>query len=166
MREIDWQVLDKDKIIELILDHNASVGTLSPDMRRRIKGKLECMDAVTLWKHIDKTYGGKLYGDDCIGQVDDKELRRREHEMNKVRPARPAVVKLPVVRQPAATFTAIDEANTDIYGKSCVKKVFQYDQQLVVVMEDTAMTAKLRRWITKHYPTVWVTIIGEVDDVR
>jgi hypothetical protein len=161
MREINWQVMDKDKIIELILDHNASVDTLIPDMRRRIKGKLECMDAMTLWRHINDKYGGVLYGPDNAGLTDEQELKRRERLIEKMVITRKEVIKISIPQSVTNPFTEIDTACNEIWARSCVKEVYQCGNQLVVIMGDAAMTKKLRRWIDKKYPGLQVTIVGE-----
>jgi hypothetical protein len=156
MREKQWQSLDKDQIIDLIVKHNASVSTLAADVERRIRGKLEAMTAVELWHHIQLKYNGKLYEPDTV-EVDPLELKRREREA-----AKPIVrVKREAVHAPSGPVTTMghgfsktDEAENDIYGKSCVKKVMRFNDKLLVIMEDKALRPKLIRWIAKHYPTV------------
>jgi hypothetical protein len=164
MREANWQVLDKDQIIDLVVKHNAGV-EVTPEIQRRIKNKLDTMDAVELWAHIRKVYGGKLYEPESYTPTEEdlRERRLREKELEKARKApRSVVVNVVVQAQNVCKFSIIDEAYNDIYGKNCVKRVFDYhDGKLVVVMEDITMTKKLRRWVTKHYPTVQVVIIGE-----
>ena len=163
MKESDWQVKDRAEIIDLIVK-NCSVGTLEPSVERRIRGKLESMSPVELWNHIFTRYNGTLYEEERGAVVDEAELRRRERLLEKkLEREKPAKihVNMPVVQHLGTVSTPIEEADIAIYGKSCVKKTFNYGNQLVVVMEDASMTKKLRRWVTKHYPTVNVTIIGE-----
>jgi hypothetical protein len=161
MIEIDWKVMDKDKIIDLILDHNAAIDVLSPEMRRRIKGKLENMDAARLFKHIENTYDGVLYGPDAPTVVDDSEKRRRERIYDKQRIERPEYVPDTNVVVPRDRFTLLDDAHNDLYGKKCVQQVFVYGQQLVVIPADHKKVSAIRRYVARKYPGMWITIIGE-----
>jgi hypothetical protein len=120
------------------------------------------MDVVQLWAHIKREYNGKLYEPEVV-QVSEEELKAREREMNRKLVRQPTVVvHTPVTIQRTYKISEVDEAETDIFGKSCVKKVFRLaDNQLVVIMEDNAKMKKLRWYCTKHYKDVKITIIGE-----
>jgi hypothetical protein len=160
MREIEWRSMDKDKIIDLILDHNVSVDTLTADIRRRIQGKLENMEAAALWRHIDNVYDGKLYGPD-ISVIDEREVKRRELALKKTRNIRETTEVHSAPMKQESTFTMIDSAHNDLYAKKCVRKIWQYGEQLVIIMEDSKMIVALRKYILRKYPGLWVTIIGE-----
>jgi hypothetical protein len=157
MREIDWQTKDKNEIIGLVIK-NCSVSTLTAEQERRIRGKLENMSAAELWRHIEVKYNNKLYDDDLPFTVDGFELRRREKAMAQVI-KRPPVVKTFSAPPPAYKPPPIDEAENELFGKQCVKRVFHYGDTLAVVMEDVTMKEKLGRWCKKHYPSVKVEIL-------
>jgi hypothetical protein len=163
MRESNWEVMDKDQIIELIIKHNAGVD-VTPEIQRRIKNKLDNMDAVELWSHIRRVYGGILYEPEKYTVTDDdlRERKLKARELDKARRVvRPIVVNPPVLKE-VAQIPVMEQAYNDIYNISCVDRVYDYhDGKLVVLMADKSMIRKLRRWIGKHYPTVQVVIIGE-----
>jgi rRNA-processing protein FCF1 len=158
MREINWQSLDKDQIIDVIIRHNASVGSLQPEVARRIKNKLDAMDASALWRHIYATYGGKLYVPDTV-TVTELEVKKRESKAEKIRIARKAVKNVSIPVATKEYFTRIDNADTEIFSKDCVRQVFRIGNKLVVLMADHSMTAKLIRWIGKKYPDIDIEVL-------
>jgi hypothetical protein len=158
MRESNWQYKDKDQIIDLILDHNAGIERLTGELRRRAKGHLDNMNAAELWRHVMVTYGGKLYEPD-VAPVSELELRRREYDMNKVRVHKSASKPAAEAAKPVE-YAPIEDAHNAIYSKNCVKKVFRYGDQLVVVMEDACMTGRLTKWVARKFPNINITIIS------
>jgi hypothetical protein len=162
MKEVNWQVLDKDQIIDIIIKHNASIDTLNADMARRVRNKLNAMNAVELWRHIKTVYDNKLYEPDIM-TVDPMERRIQEKEYNK----RLTHEKQPVLQPlkkvlPTVTVSMREEAFNDIYGKACVKNAFDYGSgSIIVIMKDMSMIERLRKWVSKHYPMIDVEIIGE-----
>jgi hypothetical protein len=159
MREANWQVLDKDAIIDLIVKHNASTDTLAPDVARRVRGKLENMDAGELWAHIRRVYGGVLWEPDPPVP----EMRRPKWKPSVRKPVVKALV--PVIRAesnryiaPKSVYSLIETAENEIFGKNCVHKVFRQSEQLVVLCHPDYMK-RLNRWVAKHYPTVNITIL-------
>jgi hypothetical protein len=150
MKKVNWQSMDKPEIVALILKQNDFA---TPELRRRVKNKLDAMDAVTLWNHIKKVYNNDLYDEDIV-IVDQRERKARERELEKERLKRRTVVKtvhIPTITiQPKYSIT--DDAENTIWGLSCVKKVFRYGDKLAIIMEDTSKRAKLERYIKKHYP--------------
>lgn len=158
MRKVNWEYLDKDKIISLIID-NSSIERVTGQLRTRIKSKLENMTASELWNHVYTKYGGELYEPDSVVASSD-ELRTRERAYVKageprVRPPAVPDVTIPA-RQGGAPLAEL--ANTDLSFKRGVKRVFQYDNQLVVCLADPRIEESLSRYIARVYPGLDVHI--------
>jgi hypothetical protein len=96
--------------------------------------------------------------------VDPLERKIQEREYAKrleLAKRRIKAIKPPVVEH-IVSYSLREEAFNDIYGKTCVKKAFDYGSgPIMVVMEDMSMIKRLRKWVSKHYPTIDVEIIGE-----
>lgn len=162
MKEVVWQVLDKDQIIDLIIKYNAGV-EITPDMARRIKYKLEAMEPAELWRHIAITYHNVLMGPDPAYQVDAREEKRRELAYDRAqREKREAPkhvhVQIPTVQRPFKSST-VDEAETVLYGKNYVKRVIRAGDQLVVICHNEIGKQKMERYARKNYPSVYVDCI-------
>jgi hypothetical protein len=164
MRLVDWRVMDKTEVINLIIEHNASVEAIAPEVKRRMRARLTGMSIKELWAHINNLYNGRLYAPDIPVKTDERELRRREIETDRARKlsnTRPVVIRHynPPLYD---TFTETDDCYNFLWGLSCVHRVDQLGtKQIAVLLNDKSMAGMVRRRVVKRYPGVVLSIVGE-----
>jgi hypothetical protein len=159
MKEVEWETMDKDQIIDLVIE-NMAAGDVSNDVKNRVRGKLENMTGTELWKHIARVYGGKLYTADTPVVIDEREKWRRERIMNTpVIHKKHARDKVSVATE--TTYTDIEEAHNVICGKDCVYDVQRYGDLLVVLLKDKTIADKVTRWVYRRWPSVNIKIITQ-----
>ena len=159
MREVNWQCLDKDQIVELII--NQSIEKPEPDLRSRIKAHLMALSASELWRKIQNEYDNKLYEEDVYVQTleDRIALKRRELQLERERQKRiPTVIKKPVTVG-SNYFSRVDDAENALYIHHRVDKVIRAGDDLVIIVNGAINKERLERYCTKKYDGIKITVI-------